>query len=91
MRKLGFARPQLELSAAQMSGGQKKKILLAAALCTPAYLFVFNEPLHFIDVLSRIQIEEMLLAAKPTLLFIEHDEIFCSHVATKTIELSPPR
>lgn len=91
MRKLGFARPQPELSAAQMSGGQKKKILLAAALCTPAYLFVFNEPLHFIDVLSRIQIEEMLLAAKPTLLFIEHDEIFCSHVATKTIELSPPR
>ncbi len=88
LRKLGFARSQFELDTADASGGQKKKILLAAGLCIPAHLFVFDEPLNFIDVISRIQIEELVLAEKPTLLFIEHDRAFCEHAATKTVVLS---
>ncbi len=88
LRKLGFARSQFELDTSDASGGQKKKILLAAGLCSPAHLFVFDEPLNFIDVISRIQIEDLVLAEKPTLLFIEHDRTFCEHVATKTIVLS---
>ena len=88
LRKLGFSRSQFEVDTADASGGQKKKILLAAGLCTPAHLFVFDEPLNFIDVISRIQIERLILQAKPTLLFIEHDRAFCDHVATRTIPLS---
>lgn len=88
LRKLGFARSQFELNTAQMSGGQKKKILLAAGLCTPAHLFVLDEPLNFIDIISRMQIEQLILQAKPTLLFIEHDETFCAHIATRQIVLA---
>ena len=39
------------------------------------------------DVLSRIQLEELLLEFKPAILFVEHDRMFCEHVATKTVTL----
>lgn len=44
-----------------------------------------DEPLNFIDILSRIQIEELLLKYKPTLLFVEHDAAFVNKIATKTV------
>ena len=43
--------------------------------------------MNYIDVISRMQIEELLLTYKPTILFVEHDRAFCDHVATKVIEL----
>lgn len=39
------------------------------------------------DVLSRIQIEELILTYRPTLLFVEHDVMFQEHVATEVIRL----
>ena len=69
------------------SAGQKKKVLLARSLCQSAHLYVWDEPLNYIDVLSRIQIEELLLTFRPTLLFVEHDRVFCEKIATKTISL----
>jgi lincosamide and streptogramin A transport system ATP-binding/permease protein len=69
------------------SGGQKKKTLLAKSLCEAAHLLVWDEPLNFIDVLSRIQIEELLLEFAPTILFVEHDSIFIDKVSTKKIHL----
>ena len=69
------------------SAGQKKKVLLARSLCQSAHLYVWDEPLNYIDVLSRIQIEELLLAFRPTLLLVEHDRVFCEKIATKTVEL----
>lgn len=87
LRKLGFARVQFEKDMADYSAGQKKKVLLARSLCQPAHLYVWDEPLNYIDVLSRMQIEELLLAFRPTLLFVEHDRVFCQKIATKTVEL----
>ena len=87
LRKLGFARVQFEKDMADYSAGQKKKVLLARSLCQPAHLYVWDEPLNYIDVLSRMQIEELLLAFRPTLLFVEHDRVFCEKIATKTVEL----
>lgn len=52
-------------------------MLLAASLCTQAHLYVWDEPLNFIDVISRMQVEDLLLACRPTLLFVEHDARFC--------------
>lgn len=60
------------------SAGQKKKVLLAASLCRSAHLYVWDEPLNFVDLFSRIQMEELLLEYRPTLLFVEHDEAFGS-------------
>ena len=70
------------------SEGQKKKVLLAASLLTPAHLYIWDEPLNYIDVFSRMQIEKLLLEYQPTMLFVEHDVRFREKIATKTIELN---
>ncbi len=87
LRKLDFSRLQFEKDMADFSGGQKKKVLIAGSLSQRAHLYVWDEPLNFIDVLSRMQIEKLLLEYKPTLLFVEHDAAFCQNIATKKIEL----
>ncbi|MBP8640130.1 MAG: ABC-F type ribosomal protection protein [Oscillospiraceae bacterium] len=87
LRKLDFSRIQLEKDMSDFSGGQKKKVLLAASLCQRAHLYIWDEPLNFVDVISRIQIEKLLLEFKPTILFVEHDDAFCKNIATKTVRL----
>jgi len=87
LRKLDFARVQFEKDMSDFSGGQKKKVLIAKSLCDKAHLHIWDEPLNFIDVISRLQIEELLLEYSPTILFVEHDTEFCKNIATKIIEL----
>lgn len=87
LRKLDFARVQFEKDISSFSAGQKKKVLIARSLCEPAHLHIWDEPLNYIDVISRMQIEELLLEHAPTLLFVEHDREFCEAVATGTVEL----
>ncbi|MFR5789415.1 MAG: ATP-binding cassette domain-containing protein [[Clostridium] leptum] len=87
LRKMGFSRSQLEKDCSDFSGGQKKKVLIAGSLCEAAHLYLWDEPLNDIDLFTRIQIEELLLAGKPTLVFVEHDEIFASKIATKAVNL----
>lgn len=87
LRKLDFSRIQFEKNIEHYSGGQKKKVLIAASLCQKAHLYIWDEPLNYIDVLSRIQIENLILEYQPTMIFVEHDEIFCHKIATKYIYL----
>ncbi|MGG1517148.1 Lsa family ABC-F type ribosomal protection protein [Paenibacillus oryzisoli] len=87
LRKLDFARVQFEKDMSAFSGGQKKKVLIAKSLCEQAHLHIWDEPLNFIDVLSRMQIEELLLEHAPTIVFVEHDRFFCNNIATKIVEL----
>jgi len=87
LRKLDFSRVQFEKDISAFSGGQKKKVLIAKSLCEKAHLHIWDEPLNFIDVISRMQIEELLLEYSPTILFVEHDRQFCKNIATKIIEL----
>ena len=87
LRKLGLERVQFEKKIEEYSEGQKKKVLLASSLCEPAHLFLWDEPLNFIDIFSRIQLEELLLASAPTMLFVEHDRTFREKVATRVIEI----
>ena len=88
LRKLDFPRIQFEKDMSDFSAGQKKKVLIARSLCQKAHLYIWDEPLNYIDVLSRIQIEELLCAYKPTMIFVEHDRAFCDNVATKIVDLS---
>ena len=85
LRKLDFSREQFDKDMADFSAGQKKKVRLAQSLCQQAHLYIWDEPLNYIDLLSRLQIEELLLRFKPTLLFIEHDGEFCRNIATKEV------
>ena len=87
LRKLDFSRSQFEKDMSEYSEGQKKKVLLAASLCERAHLHVWDEPMNYVDVLSRMQLEELLLTCRPTLLFVEHDRRFCERVATGTVSL----
>jgi lincosamide and streptogramin A transport system ATP-binding/permease protein len=87
LRKLDFSRAQFDKDISDFSGGQKKKVLVAKSLCDEAHLYLWDEPLNFIDVLSRMQIEELLLRYKPTMLFVEHDKTFTDAIATKRVEL----
>lgn len=87
LRKLDFSRVQFEKDISSYSGGQKKKVLIAKSLCEQVHLHIWDEPLNFVDVMSRMQIEELLLEHKPTILFVEHDREFCENIATKVVEL----
>lgn len=85
--KLDFARKQFEKDMADFSAGQKKKVLIARSLCEKSHLHIWDEPMNYIDVISRMQIEELILEHLPTLIFVEHDRAFCGKVATKSLEL----
>ncbi len=87
LRKLDFSRLQFEKPIEAYSEGQKKKVLLARSLCEQAHLYIWDEPLNYVDVLSRIQIEELILRFKPTLLFVEHDAAFTEKIATRIVEI----
>jgi len=87
LRKLDFSREQFDKNMENFSGGQKKKVLIAKSLCDKAYLHIWDEPLNFIDVISRMQIEKLIFEFEPTILFVEHDKFFCDKIATKTISL----
>lgn len=85
--KMGFSNSEFNKDIKQMSEGQKKKILIAKSISEQANLYIWDEPLNYIDILTRIQIEEAILKYKPTLIFVEHDETFIKKISTKVIEL----
>lgn len=87
LRKLGFKKIQFEKNIEDFSGGQKKKVLIAGSLCEQAHLYVWDEPLNFIDVYSRMQIEQLISEYSPTMIFVEHDKAFRERIATKTVRL----
>lgn len=87
LRKLDFEREQFSLLLENYSEGQKKKVLIAKSLSQSAHLYIWDEPLNFIDVLSRIQIEELILEYEPTIIFVEHDQSFVDKIATKRYNL----
>ena len=87
LRQLDMERIQFSKNLEDYSEGQKKKVLIAASLLTPAHLYVWDEPLNYIDVFSRMQIEKLLLDYQPTMLFVEHDSRFREKIATQIVEL----
>ena len=87
LRKLDFGREQFEKNMEDYSGGQKKKVLIARSLCEQAHLYIWDESLNYIDVFSRMQIEELLVKYRPTMLLVEHDTAFTEKVGTKIIEI----
>lgn len=87
LRKLDFSRTHFEKEMQYYSEGQKKKVLLAKSLCEQAHLYIWDEPLNFIDVFSRMQIEELVMSYGLTMIFVEHDRAFTEKVATKRISL----
>lgn len=88
LRQLDLERVQFTKNMEDFSEGQKKKVLIASSLLTPAHLYIWDEPLNYIDIFSRMQIEKLLNEYQPTLLFVEHDVRFRELVANNTLALS---
>lgn len=88
LSKMGISKEEFEKDITQMSEGQKKKVLLAKSISQSANIYIWDEPLNYIDILTRIQIEEAILKYQPTLIFVEHDDAFVKKVATKVVKLN---
>ena len=69
------------------SAGQKKKVLLAGSLCTRAHLYIWDEPLNYIDIFSRMQLEELIRKYRPTILLVEHDRTFLERIEADLVEI----
>ncbi|NBH27421.1 ABC-F type ribosomal protection protein [Lachnospiraceae bacterium] len=87
LRKMDFERTQFEKDMQDFSEGQKKKVLLAGSLCEQRHIYVWDEPLNFIDIYSRIQVEQLLKVFQPAMIFVEHDRAFRDAVATKIVQI----
>ncbi len=87
LSKMGFSKIDFDTDIKDMSEGQKKKVLIAKSISEQVNIYIWDEPLNYIDILTRIQIEEAILKYKPTLIFVEHDKTFIEKVATKIINL----
>ncbi|MCR5238164.1 MAG: ATP-binding cassette domain-containing protein [Lachnospiraceae bacterium] len=85
LRQLDMNRVQFEKNMEDYSEGQKKKVLIASSLLASAHLYIWDEPLNYIDVFSRIQIENLIERFEPTMLIVEHDVRFKDKVKTKEI------
>ena len=87
LRQLDLERVQFHKNLEDYSEGQKKKVLIAGSLLKPAHLYIWDEPLNYIDVFSRMQIEKLILQYRPTMLVVDHDIRFREKIATKIYEL----
>ena len=87
LRQLDLERVQFQKNLEDYSEGQKKKVLIAGSLLKPAHLYIWDEPLNYIDVFSRMQIEKLILQYRPTMLIVDHDIRFREKIATKIYEL----
>nr|WP_305138087.1 ATP-binding cassette domain-containing protein [Allobaculum sp. Allo2] len=85
LRKLGFDRTQFEVRMEDFSAGQKKKVLIARSLCESAHLYIWDEPLNYIDIESREQIEALIQEYHPAMLLVEHDLAFQHAVADEIV------
>ncbi|MDE6783963.1 MAG: ABC-F type ribosomal protection protein, partial [Ruminococcus sp.] len=88
LRKLGLPREIFEHDIEHFSAGEKKKILIAGSLCEKAHIYIWDEPLNFIDIISRIQIEKLILESSASMIFVEHDSAFIENIADRSIMIT---
>ena len=85
--KMGVEEKPLGKDIRELSDGQRKKVLLAESMCQRAHLYIWDEPLNYIDIYTRVQIERLRKECCPTMVFIEHDSAFRDSVATEVIDM----
>ncbi|OTN77640.1 hypothetical protein A5886_002740 [Enterococcus sp. 8G7_MSG3316] len=90
LKKLGLERSVFQTPIEKMSMGQRKRVELAKSLATPAHLFIWDEPLNYLDVFNQQQLATVISLVEPTMVIVEHDRYFLDQVTTKQVVLRPP-
>lgn len=88
IKQLGFKEINIDNKLDNLSDGGKRKILIASSLASSAEVYLWDEPLNFIDIPSKLKLENLILTYKPTLIFVEHDRNFIDKVATDILNLN---
>lgn len=86
LNRLGIADHEEKID--HLSGGQKKRVALAAVLVNPADVLVLDEPTNHLDNEMAAWLEEYLNAYKGAVIMVTHDRYFLDRVTNKILEIS---
>jgi lincosamide and streptogramin A transport system ATP-binding/permease protein len=67
--------------------GQQRKLAIARSLCEPANVYLWDEPLNYLDVITRQEIETLITEVQPTMIVIDHDATFTEAIGTKYLSI----
>ncbi len=84
---LKFGIPDPEISPAQLSGGQKKRAALVAAMLTPSDILILDEPTNHLDAQMIEELQHFLEGYRGTLLMVTHDRYFLDEVTEVILEI----
>jgi ATP-binding cassette subfamily F protein uup len=76
-----------EASVQTLSGGWRRRVLLARALASQPDLLLLDEPTNHLDIETMTWLESLLVDYPGAVVFVTHDRTFLQHVATRIVEL----
>ncbi len=86
-----FAPEQWRMPVSALSGGERGRLALAAALAKPSNLLVLDEPTNDLDLETLDLLEDLLASYDGTLLLVSHDRSFLDHIVTSVITTDPEK
>lgn len=87
LSKVGFV--DINISAALLSGGWKKRLAIAAVLISSPELLLLDEPTNHLDLEGILWLEKFLSREAPTYLLVSHDRYFLQNTVNRIIEIDP--
>lgn len=87
LSKLGFQ--DFDRLVSTLSGGWKKRLSIARALCREPDVLMLDEPTNHLDLEGVLWLEQFVLRSRIAMIFVTHDRQFLENAASRIVELSP--